>query len=431
MNTLKFLTTLLIPTFSNKIIHLKPEHSYNNLEQYFNLADKHFLFVEDNFNLNSINEEYIEKITEDELVNIIEPAIEELSQLYNQLICGEHYSWGLDRINQRELPLDCEVDENLGSDKVTIYVLDTGIETSHPWLPNAEWGNNFVDGNNNDVQGHGTHVAGIIGGKYVGVSQKANIIAVKVLGDDGSGSTSGIIQAMAWVLQDVTSKGTKGIINMSLGGGKSTSFNDAVNSLYDNGIITVVAAGNENQDACNVSPASAEHAVTVGASTSIDKEASFSNDGSCVDIYAPGNNILSSYPGGTSRYLSGTSMATPFVAGVLAHIWSNNIYLTAPEIIEILYDEATMNTLGDVDNNSINRFVYLTNKTSFPWRFVLITGAICLCLLSCCSFIGFHCCMSCRHPERYEKKNKNDNSQDIIIEMVEQEEIIYNGEEGI
>lgn len=423
MYTLKFLTTLLIPTLANKIVQLKTTHTYTSLEQYFNLGDNHFLFIEDDFNLDSINEEYIDDILEDELVNIIAPNIKDAGNIYNDLICGENYSWGLDRINQRELPLDCEVGKNLGSNEVTVYVLDTGIEVSHPWLPNAIWGANYADYNDNDEVGHGTHVAGIIGGKHVGVSQNVNIVSVKVLGDDGSGSTSGIMVAMKWVLTDVKQKGTKGIINMSLGGGKVQAFNNLINELFDEGIITVVAAGNEDTDACNTSPASAEHAITVGATTSIDKEASFSNDGDCVNIFAPGYGIFSSYKGGSSATLSGTSMASPFVAGVVAHIWSNNIHLTAVEIVELLYDEATMNTLGDVDNNSINRFVYLTDKTVIPWKFILITAAVCLVLLTCCSFYFYFCYKTfC-----YKKQNNND--IEIILDDIQDEEII--GTEGV
>ena len=429
MNTLKFLIAFLTPIFAKKIVHLKPEHDYKHLNEYVNLGEHHYLFVEDDFDFSSLNDEHIYEITEDEPVDIIEPHIDLDAHFFNQMICGNDYNWGLDRINQRNLPLDCEINNENDNGDITVYVLDTGIDTSHPWLQNSEWGTNCVglngcgvgDGNNADEQGHGTHVAGIIGGLNVGVSKNIKIISVKVLGDNGSGSTTGIIRGLLWVLQDVNNRKTKGIINMSLGGGKSTHLDNVINSLYDQGIITVVAAGNDDKDACNVSPARADKAVTVGASTSADTEASFSNHGSCVDIFAPGHNIYSTYPvaKGSTETLSGTSMAAPFVAGVIAHIWSNNIHLEASEIIDILYDDSTMNTLDSLDGNTINRFLYLTDQTRTPWRFILIITAIVLTILSLCSICCYCClCYKCRCCRRREEQSPIIRERQEIIDDI-------------
>ena len=197
----------------------------------------------------------------------------------------------------------------------------------------------IADGKFDDGVGHGTHCAGTIGSRTYGVAKKANLIAVKVLGSDGSGSTSDVIAGVQWTVKQATAKavaaakeialtGTtkyKGAVaNMSLGGGKSPSLDSAVNRAADAGLHFAVAAGNDNRDACNYSPAAAEKPITVGACTLADERASFSNYGKCVDVFGPGLNILSTWIGSdtATNTISGTSMATPHTVGLLAYLLS-------------------------------------------------------------------------------------------------------------
>ena len=203
----------------------------------------------------------------------------------------------------------------------------------------ASWGVSIADGKFDDGVGHGTHCAGTIGSRTYGVAKKANLIAVKVLGSDGSGSTSDVIAGVQWTVKQATAKavaaakeialtGTtkyKGAVaNMSLGGGKSPSLDSAVNRAADAGLHFAVAAGNDNRDACNYSPAAAEKPITVGACTLADERASFSNYGKCVDVFGPGLNILSTWIGSdtATNTISGTSMATPHTVGLLAYLLS-------------------------------------------------------------------------------------------------------------
>ncbi|KAG7449973.1 uncharacterized protein BT62DRAFT_944586 [Guyanagaster necrorhizus] len=253
--------------------------------------------------------------------------------------------WGLARISHRpKLTFGTftryEYDAD-GGDGVDVYIIDTGININHIELKGrATWGKtvptNDVD---EDGNGHGSHCAGTVAGTTYGVAKKANVIAVKVLGSNGSGSMADVVGGVSWAATEAKKKADaakaeyqatgktahKGsVANMSLGGGKSPALDAAVNKAVDAGLHFAVAAGNDNKDACSYSPASAEKAVTVGASTLSDDRAYFSNHGECVDVFAPGLNIKSIYKG--SEYavatLSGTSMASPHVAGLLAYLLS-------------------------------------------------------------------------------------------------------------
>lgn len=211
---------------------------------------------------------------------------------------------------------------------ITVCVLDTGIDISHPdFEGRAVAGKSFVSTETTtmDLHGHGTHCAGTIAGKTYGVAKKAKVVAVKVLNSAGSGLMSGVIAGINYCMQTYPAKKT--IISMSLGGGTSPSLNDAVMAAYNKGYPVVVAAGNESTDACTKSPSGCPGALAVGAIDNADKLASFSNTGTCVRIVAPGVGITSTAPKNTVKSMSGTSMACPHVAGVMA------IYLSTPTYV--------------------------------------------------------------------------------------------------
>ena len=224
--------------------------------------------------------------------------------------------YGLDRIDQRALPLSGSYTYARNGTGVRAYIIDTGIATAHPDFGSRA--SNVYDafgGNGQDCNGHGTHVAGTVGGTAYGVAKGSSLRGVRVLDCNGSGATSGILAGIDWVQANHIKPA---VANLSLGGGFSSSLNTAASNLAAAGVFTAVAAGNENQDACNVSPASASGVLTIAASDKTDTRASFSNYGGCVDTYAPGVAITSTWLNGTTNTISGTSMASPHVAGVAA-----------------------------------------------------------------------------------------------------------------
>ena len=234
--------------------------------------------------------------------------------------------YGLDRIDQRALPLNGRYDYTRTGAGVTAYVIDTGIRLSHrDFGGRAVSGFDAVDGGRaDDCNGHGTHVAGTVGGAAYGVAKKVRLVAVRVLDCEGSGATSGVIAGIDWATRH-HAPGRPAVANLSLGGGASRALDVAVQRSIADGITYAVAAGNGNavgqpEDACSVSPARVPEAITVGASDSSDRAGSFSNYGSCVDWFAPGVAIASAWSTGdtASKTISGTSMASPHVAGAAA-----------------------------------------------------------------------------------------------------------------
>jgi subtilisin family serine protease len=223
-------------------------------------------------------------------------------------------SWGLDRIDQRNRPLSNSYTYTSTGAGATAYVIDTGIYVSDSdFGGRAAVAYDALGGNGIDCNGHGTHVAGTIGGAKYGVAKGVALRAVRVLNCSGSGTNSGVIAGMNWVAGHHV---TKSVANMSLGGSFSSSVNSAATNLANSGVFLAVAAGNSGANACNYSPSSASGTVTVAASDINDVRASWSNYGGCVDIYAPGVNITSDWLNGGTNTISGTSMATPHVTGV-------------------------------------------------------------------------------------------------------------------
>ena len=241
-------------------------------------------------------------------------------------------TWGLDRIDQQSLALDTTYSYISTGAGVDAYVIDTGILGTHSEFTGRMKSGYSAIGkstNTTDCNGHGTHVAGTIGGRTYGVAKAVSLIPVRVLDCRGLGKNSGVIAGINWVIKNHTNG--KAVANMSLGSGASSTLDTAINNLINDNVTVVVAAGNSNANACNYSPARVPNAITVAASTSADSVASFSNTGSCVDIIAPGEFITSSWIGSTtaSTTISGTSMASPHVAGAIARS------LSAPVSIEV------------------------------------------------------------------------------------------------
>lgn len=284
----------------------------------------------------------------------------------------EDAPWGLSRISQRELP------ENFGTyiypvsagAGVDAYIIDTGIHIEHEdFEGRASWGITIpefdmdIDGN-----GHGTHCAGIVGSRTYGIAKQANLIAVKVLRTNGFGTNADVLKGVEWVMNQhrvAARNGRRSVANMSLGGGKSLALERAVDATITAGVHFAVAAGNDNVDACNYSPAGSKKAITVGASTITDSMAYFSNVGPCVDIFAPGLDIMSTWIGSTtaSNTISGTSMAAPHVCGVMA-LYLGEVQLDTAELKTMILEGAVADTLSDLPLKTVNRLLNIHSLIS-------------------------------------------------------------------
>ena len=266
--------------------------------------------------------------------------------------------WGLDRIDHRNRPLNAIYTFNWTGSGVRAYIIDTGIRTSHSQFGGRA--SNVFDafgGSGADCNGHGTHVAGTVGGSTYGVAKSALLRGVRVLDCNGSGSNSGVIAGVDWVRLNHIAPA---VANMSLGGGASSALDTAVNNLSNAGVTIAVAAGNSNANACNSSPARAANAITVGSTTTTDARSSFSNFGTCLDIFAPGSGILSAWfsSNTATATLSGTSMASPHVAGAAALYKQANPGASAATIRNALVNNATTNVITNAGTGSPNRLLY-------------------------------------------------------------------------
>jgi subtilisin family serine protease len=267
-----------------------------------------------------------------------DPSVAYVEQDQEMTMAETAASWGLDRIDQSSLPLDNSYSYS--------NIIDTGIRTTHSQFGGRAYGDFSAISDGYGATGchwHGTHVAGTVGGATVGVAKQVTLHSVRVLDCNGSGTTSGVVAGIDWV---AANRVRPAVANMSVSGGFSTALNDAVQRAIDAGVTFAVAAGNAASDACTYSPSSAAAAITVGATTSTDGQASYSNWGGCVDLYAPGSNIYSATNTDDYAMLSanGTSMATPHVSAAAALLRAANPACSAPQVRSRL--KATATDLG-------------------------------------------------------------------------------------
>jgi serine protease len=314
----------------------------------------------------------VKYIEENQIIRL--PAMEQVES--NETVGDATSVWGLDRIDQRCLPLTgdsspCATgDSNCQGANSVVWVVDTGVRTTHKAFGGrATIAANYATGDasayNGDCNGHGTHVAGSAAGTTYGLATKAAIRSVRVLNCQGSGTNANVIDGFNFVGNNQVS-GKRNILSASLGGGSSTATNDAINSVATKGVIPIVAAGNDNANACNYSPASAANAITVGATaitgvaTKVDSRSTFSNYGTCVNVFAPGTDILSAwYTSDTAtNTISGTSMATPYVSGTVAIINTKNDPLTYSSVKTQITNYATSGVISNAGTGSPNLLVY-------------------------------------------------------------------------
>jgi serine protease len=299
-------------------------------------------------------------------------------------------TWGLDRIDQRDRPTNGTYIYDTDASAVDVYIIDTGIRSTH-----TDFGNRvsavgytaITDGNGtNDCNGHGTHVAGTVAGATYGVAKGVTLHAVRVLGCNGSGSTSGVIAGIDWVTANHIKPA---VANMSLGGGASTALDDAVRNSIAAGVTYAIAAGNSNTNACNSSPARVTQALTVGSSTNADARSSFSNFGTCVDLFAPGSSITSAWHTSdiATNTISGTSMASPHVAGVAALYLAGDPAAQPATVHAALVNNASLNKLTGIGTGSPNRLLYSRFGTS-PVDTPPSASFTFSCVLLTCTFDG-------------------------------------------
>ncbi|KAH7251060.1 peptidase S8/S53 domain-containing protein [Fusarium tricinctum] len=303
----------------------------------------------------SLKDDEIEKLKNDPNVEYIEQdAYISIKATTQQ----ENAPWGLARLSSSRAGGKTYTYDESAGEGTCAYIIDTGIDVEHPDFDGrATFLKNFAGGSDGDGQGHGTHVAGTIGSTTYGVAKKTSLFAVKVLGDDGSGTNSAVIAGMDFVAGHANKKDCpKGtVVNMSLGGEFSSAVNKAAASIVDAGLFLAVAAGNEAVDASGSSPASEASACTVGATTRNDTLAYYSNFGDVVDVLAPGTDILSTWPGGKTNTISGTSMASPHVAGLAAYFLG--LGHKAEGLCDYIVSAAIDGVVANVPSGTVNKLI--------------------------------------------------------------------------
>jgi len=302
----------------------------------------------------------IDYIEQDGMAHIVDYFKEDKKKADDACTTQSGATWGLCRTSEVELRIDGNYKYDMDGAGVYSYIIDTGVYWQHSdFEGRASWGANFVDQDDFDGNGHGTHCAGTVGGAFYGMAKKCRIIGVKVLGASGGGAWSGVIAGINWVANDSTRR--PATANLSLGGGKVQAVNDALDAAVLHGnVVMVAAAGNNNGDTCNFSPASAPLAIATGATDNQDRKATFSNHGRCMHLFAPGVAITSTWIGNpeADNTISGTSMASPHVCGMATKYLSSRPGDSPAMVKTWILSTASGNLVKSVPANTANLLLY-------------------------------------------------------------------------
>jgi cerevisin len=356
---------------SEQVLHARNHHNSwilsvtkrgDSIKGHFNIGDKVAGYH------GSFTDHEIDQIRNSSEVALVEP--DSLDTAQTTTIIQQNAPWGLARISHRNNPINADADNvymfnNLSGFDTTIYILDTGVRGTHDEFSGRfRYGANFVDDADGDGAGHGTHVAGIAAGSSVGVSKNANIVSVKILDKNKVGSISKFVKGVSWIIDDVKRNGGShhAVINYSAVGRLSEARNVAIGAAIDAGILFVGPSGNRGTDACGVGPCNynpREGMLVVAALNFTDEPASFTNYGPCVDVYAPGVNITSSIDTSDDAYvmMSGSSMASPYVAGLASYYWSLNNSYSMKDISDLITNSNTGLVTGNLPN-TVNKIAF-------------------------------------------------------------------------